>query len=124
MNPETANVIANFIEKVVKFSKLVEPVRLVSTLQTNGYVGSVFEKRNFQYKYVEGFDLSPDQLNPMSDILYVEIPEDYTFDQHQELAKTMSKSIFTWVIYTRFSDLVKSYYTNFTQEGNCFTNGI
>lgn len=124
MNPKDASVTVNFLERVVKASKLVEPVRLVATLRTNGYVGSEFEKRNFQYRYVEGFDLSPDKLNPASDILYVEIPDDYTFQQHEDLAKTMGKSIFTWVVYAHYADLVKPYYSNFIQEGNLFTNGL
>jgi len=124
MNPKDANATVSFIERVITTSKLVEPIRLVSTLRTNGYVGSEFEKRNFQYKYIEGFNLSQDQLNPISDILYVEIPDDYTFKQHEELAATMNKSIYTWVVYAHYADLVKSYYSDFSKEENLFTNGL
>lgn len=124
MNPNDAKTTVNFIERVVKESKLVEPIRLVSTLRTNGYVGSEFEKRNFQYKYVEGFDLPTDQLDPTSDVLYVEIPDDYSYTQHEQLAKTMASSIYVWVVYTKVAGLVKKYYSDFTYESDLFTNGL
>lgn len=124
MNIDVANLIVDFIGKLIDSSKLIEPIRLVSFLKTNGYVGSVFEKRNFQYKYVEGFNFSPDQLNPLSDILYVEIPDDYTFKQHEDLSKRLSELECIWVVYTPFADLVKNYYSEFTKKGNIFTNGV
>ena len=120
--------IALFVEKVA-LASLTPPFRFISLLPSNGYVRKEFIKRDFRYKWAESMNknikttLTHTVIVPESDILYLELPHDYTYDEHKDVAKLLLDTPHIWVMYAGdLADIVAEYYPNCYREGNLFSN--
>ena len=128
MDAQEARRIALFVEKVAEAS-LTPPFRFVALLPTNGYVRKEFAKRDFRYKWAESMNknvkttLTQVRFNPTSDILYLELPYDYTYEQHKDLATLLLDTSLVWVMYAgELAGDIAEYYPNCYREGNLFSN--
>jgi hypothetical protein len=102
--------------------------RFVDVLPSNSYIRTIFLKKFDFLKYAEGKThdfkktLLQGQFRPLSDILYLEVPTDYTFVQHSELAYIVKSLPYNWVVYSPIAEYIKNYYAEVSRDGDMFYN--
>ena len=125
MNQETTDKIIERLELVSQFDQVT---RFIDILPSNGYIRSTLLNKHPHLKYSEA--PSPDfkhtllrgKFNTLTDILYVEIPTDFTYKQHEELANALKQVKPGLVAYSSIMDGLIGYYKWARVEDSIISN--
>ena len=122
------------IEKVAyrleTVSRVENITRLIEVIPTNRYVIDEFRSRHDvelvtnPNQDVPSFFKSLKTVNHLTDLMYIEIPDNFTFKQHEELSRYLRQIPCGWVTHSRLVSYLGDYYSYFRNHDNIYSNDV
>ena len=121
------------VNRLSEVSNIDTVQRVVELIPTNRYVLNALLKECPHIDIVQNPHADPftylkenahNHIHHCEDIIYVEIPDDYGFDQHKTLSELLPLVSCGWVVYSRVGENIRQYYKYCRSSYDIFSNDI